>query len=47
MVELPVSYLESTVPTAAPEMAIVFRSTGCTYFTYRILSLQQSSCQLE
>jgi|ERR1700722_18189382 hypothetical protein len=40
MVEPPVSYLESAVPTAACEMAIVFRSTGCAFFACRDLSLR-------
>jgi hypothetical protein len=38
MVEPPVFYLESTVPTTACEMAVVIRSISCAYFTYRILS---------
>ena len=37
MVKLLVSYLESTVATATREMIVVFRSTGCAYFTYRVL----------
>ena len=32
MVELPIFYLESTVPTAACKMAIVFRSAGYACF---------------
>ncbi len=43
MVEPPVSYLYFTVPTAACEMALVFRSTGCAYSVSRLLYLRASS----
>jgi hypothetical protein len=39
MAEPPVSYLESTVPAAACEMAIVFGSARCAYFACRVLSI--------
>jgi hypothetical protein len=40
MVEPPVSYLESTVPAATSEMAVVFRSAGCARFACRVLPLR-------
>ena len=43
MVESPVSHLESTVPTAVCEMATVFGSAGCVYFTCRVLSVRPPS----
>jgi hypothetical protein len=42
MVEPPVSYLDSMVPTAACEMAIVFRSVGCACCACGVLSIQAS-----
>jgi len=34
------AYLESVVPTAACEMAIVFRSAGCAFFVCHDLTLR-------
>jgi hypothetical protein len=39
-VEPLVSYLESTVPTAACEMAIVYRSASCACFACHVLHLR-------
>jgi hypothetical protein len=39
LVELPVSYLEFTVPAAACEMVIVFGSASCACFACRVLSI--------
>jgi hypothetical protein len=38
--ESPVLHLESTVPITSNKMAIVFKSAGCAYFTYYIISLR-------
>jgi hypothetical protein len=43
MMEPLVSYLNSRVPTAACEMAIVFRSAGSAYFACRVQSLRLPS----
>ena len=43
MMDPPVSYLESTVPAAACEMAIVFRSVGYAYFACRPIDLNTVS----
>jgi hypothetical protein len=40
VVEPPVSYLESTVPAAVSEMAVVFGSAGCPRFPCRVLPLR-------
>jgi hypothetical protein len=48
MVEPPASYLESTVPAAACEIAISIRTASCAYFTCRALSLRPppTSCTI-
>ena len=43
MVELQVSYLESMVPAAACEMAVLIRTASCTCFACRALSLRPPS----
>jgi hypothetical protein len=43
MVESPVSYLESMVPTVAYDIAIVFGPAGYAGFTRRVLSIYPPS----
>jgi hypothetical protein len=48
MVEAPVSYLESTVPAAACEIAVSIRTASCACFAFRALSLRplSTSCTI-